>query len=97
MTEPAEMDLIDIINYIALELRAPSTAQKFLTKISKPIFELEQMPKKYPLVNDERLSSQGIRKLVVDNYIVFYTISETIYSVIIIRILYGKRNWSYLL
>ncbi|RAV15535.1 type II toxin-antitoxin system RelE/ParE family toxin [Paenibacillus contaminans] len=49
------------------------------------------------LVRDERLARQGIRGLLVDSYIVFYTVSEKEKTVTIIRILYGKRNWNSLL
>lgn len=97
ITEPAEADLKEITDYIAKELLEPSTAQHLITKISEAIFELEQMPKRYALVDDERLANQGIRKLVVDNYIVFYIVSEKNQSVSVIRILYGRRDWHNLL
>jgi len=42
---------------------------------------------------DNILANQGIRKITVDNYIVFYNVSDTNKCVTIIRILYGKRNW----
>lgn len=92
-TEPAESNLKEIANYIAMELREPPTAQHMITKISETIFELEQMPKRNALVGDERLANQGIRKLVGGNYIVF----EENKSVSIIRILYGRRDWNNLL
>ncbi|TDF95373.1 type II toxin-antitoxin system RelE/ParE family toxin [Paenibacillus piri] len=97
ITEPAEADLRGIAEYIALELKEPSTAQNLITKIGEFIFELEIMPYRYALVNDERLASQGIRMLLVDNYIVFYVVSETHDSVTVIRIVYGKREWSRIL
>lgn len=97
ITEPAEADLKEIADYIAKELQEPSTAQHLITKISEAVFELEQMPNRFALVNDERLASMGIRKLVVDNDIVFYNVSEKNQSVSIIRILYGRRHWNKLL
>ncbi|XID94593.1 type II toxin-antitoxin system RelE/ParE family toxin [Paenibacillaceae bacterium WGS1546] len=97
ITEPAEDDLRGITEYIALELKEPLTAQNLLTRIGEAIFELEKMPYRNTLVRDERLASQGIRMLVVENYIVFYVVSEMNDSVTIIRILYGKREWNRLL
>jgi addiction module RelE/StbE family toxin len=97
ITEPAEADLKEIADYIAKELREPSTAQHLITKIAESILNLEQMPQRYALVSDERLANQGIRKLLVDNYIVFYVVSEKNQSVSIIKILYGKRDWNNLL
>lgn len=97
ITEPAETDLKEIADYIAKELLEPSTARHLIAKISEAIFNLEEMPKRYPLVEDERLANQGIRKLVVDNYIVFYTVYERNRSVSIIRILYSRRDWENIL
>jgi toxin ParE1/3/4 len=97
ITEPAENDLIEIGHYIKYELLEPQIALKTIDKISSKILELENMPLRNELVNDERLAIQGIRKLVVNNYIVFYNVSEKFKMVTIIRILYAKRNWLELL
>lgn len=97
ITEPAERDLQGIAEYIANELLEPTTARKLVTKIAEAVFQLEQMPFRNSLVRDERLARQGIRGLLVDSYIVFYTVSEKEKTVTIIRILYGKRNWNSLL
>ncbi|CAM4236868.1 type II toxin-antitoxin system RelE/ParE family toxin [Paenibacillus alkaliterrae] len=97
MTEPAEKDLRDIADYISNELLEPAMARKMVTKIADAIFEWEQISFRNGLVHDERLARQGIRKLLVDSYIVFYAISDREESVTIIRILYGKRHWSSLL
>jgi plasmid stabilization system protein ParE len=51
------------------------------------------MGKNTQLVKDEKLSHKGIRKLVVNNYIIFYSISEQLNVVTIVRVLYAKRNW----
>ncbi|MFB5760371.1 type II toxin-antitoxin system RelE/ParE family toxin [Paenibacillus medicaginis] len=96
ITEPAEHDLREIAKYIALELKEPATAQKWIAKISSAILELEKFPFRYALVKD-RLASQGIRMLLVEKYIVFYVIDETNSSVTVIRILYGKREWNRIL
>jgi toxin ParE1/3/4 len=97
ITEPAEIDLREIADYIANDLLEPATARKMIAKIAEAIFQLEQMPFRNSLVGDERLAGQGIRKLLVDSYIVFYVVSEREETVTIIRILYGKRHWSSLL
>ncbi|MEC0230184.1 type II toxin-antitoxin system RelE/ParE family toxin [Paenibacillus alba] len=97
ITELAEADLRKITDYIANELLEPTTARKMITRIAEPIFQLEQMPFRNGLVRDERLAANGIRHILVDSYIVFYVISEKEETVTIIRILYGKRQWSSLL
>lgn len=97
ITEPAERDLRGIADYIAHELLDRVAAHKMVSKIAEAIFELEHMPLRNTLVRDERLARQGMRKLIIEQYIVFYSVSEADATVTIIRILYGKRNWSDLL
>lgn len=97
MTEPATDDLVDITEYIAKELREPVTAQKLVSKIKNAVMSLAKMPTRYATVSDVHLAAQGIRKLPVENYIVFYVVSEQDEAVTVIRILYGRRDWEQLL
>lgn len=46
---------------------------------------------------DEFLKSKGYRKLIIDNYIVFYLVDEGNKQVIIMRVLYGKQKYEDLL
>lgn len=56
------------------------------------------MPLRNALVADKRLVYKGIRKIIMDNYIVFYSATEESKTVIIIRILYERRrDWMNLL
>ncbi|MCF6094364.1 type II toxin-antitoxin system RelE/ParE family toxin [Microaerobacter geothermalis] len=93
ITEPAEKDLFEIGSYISKELLEPETAKKVISKIAKGIYSLEELPLRNALVTDERLAQKGIRKIMVDNYIVFYIVNEESKTVTIIRILYGRRDW----
>ncbi len=97
ITQPAEDDLQGIADYIAKELREPSIAQHVVATNGEAIIALEQMPLRNALVSDEKLAIQSIRKLMVDNYIVFYVVSVENKTVTIVRILYGKRDWINLL
>lgn len=97
ITEPAENDLIGIRDYISNELLEPSIAKKIVSRIGNAILELEGMPQRHGLVADGRLALQGVRRIIVDNYIVFYIISEEDKTVTVIRILYSRRNWQSLI
>ena len=97
ITESAENDLFEIGYYIAKELLEPIVARKTVEKIGDEIIKLEEMPFRNALVADKRLALQGIRKIIIDNYIAFYIVSEDPKTVTIIRILYGKRDWINLL
>ena len=75
----------------------PNLAVKLQVRLEKEIYGLESVPLKYPLVSDKYLSDQGIRKLPVENYIIFYTVSDEKIKINIVRVLYQKRNWMNLL
>jgi plasmid stabilization system protein ParE len=97
LTKPAENDLSDIVKYVSSQLYAPTTALNMILTIKGTLAKLETMPTAYPLVIDERLANMGYRLLPVKNYLVFYVINEKEGSVNVDRILYGHRNWRYLL
>ena len=58
---------------------------------------LRDFPFSCNYVADEYLRVKGYRKLIVDNYIVFYLIEEEKDQVIIMRVLYGKQKFENLL
>jgi len=97
ITNPAEKDLLEIGNYISKELLEPQSAQRVISKIADVVTTLEKIPFRHALVYDTRLNQMGIRHIIVDQYIVFYIVSEDIKTVTIIRVLYNKRDWQNLL
>lgn len=92
ITEPAERDLYEIGAYISKELLEPETAKKVISKIAKSINSLEDMPLRNSVVADHKLAYEGIRKIMADNYIIFYIATEEDETVTIIRILYSRRD-----
>jgi len=97
ITEPAENDLRAVGVYISNELLELSIAKKVVNKIGEAIITLAELPLRNALVSDERLALQGIRKILMDNYIVFYIVNEENRIVTIVRILYTRRDWINLL
>jgi len=97
VSEPAENDLRDIVRYISAQLLAPMTALKMMDTLEEAITGLAVMPQKCPPVTDERLAMMGYRKLLVKNYIVFFTIDEKSKVVDVERILYARRDWHHIL
>lgn len=91
ITEPAEKDLNDIADYIAFTLQNISAALKLVSDIKEAILSLANAPMRFEVTRDERLAMLGIRKIIISNYLIFYTVSNA--NVSIIRILYCKRDW----
>lgn len=96
-TSKAEEDLDDIFGYIANNLFAPEAAENLMDKIETGIMRLKAFPYSCSFVLDEPLKKRGYRKLIVDNYIVFYLVNEQERQVIIMRILYGATSYQTIL
>lgn len=84
-------DIIEIKKYIKYNLQEPIIANNLIAKIRKTIEKLANNPELYSIIDDDFMKKQEIRKVVIDNYIVFYRIKDNFVE--IIRVIYGKRNW----
>ncbi len=89
----AEHDLKEITDY--LNELSPEAALKIYDEIVASIASLEQMPMRCPLAKNTVLRAKEYRMLVVHNYVVFYVLSGNIVQ--IRRILYGRRQYEFLL
>lgn len=90
-------DLRNIYGYIAMELLAPDAAKRISNKIMEGIDALCEMPNRNSLYEKEPWRSRGLRKLIVENFIAFYLPMEKRKQVLIVSIMYGRRNVSEIL
>ncbi len=91
-SDTAYEDLRSIHHYIMDELQAPMAAQNQIRRIRDAAQKLESFPQKHELIPWASGALRGLRKLPIDNYVIFYLIEEANASVQIIRIIYGGRN-----
>ena len=75
----------------------PDAADNLLDAATEQIGSLADLPQKFRLVDDPVLASWGIRFVIINNYLAFYTIDEEKQTVIIVRFLYQKSNWTSIL
>ncbi|MDR2884274.1 MAG: type II toxin-antitoxin system RelE/ParE family toxin [Deferribacteraceae bacterium] len=94
-TPIAMSDLDDIYMYIAVQLNNEISADGIINKIKGKVKQLEDFPLSAPLVQDYILQCKGYRMLVVDKYRIFYEVDDNL--VIIMRILYGSRDYTEIL
>lgn len=97
ITATAEQDMVNASDYIEFVLKNPKAADDLLNEAELKINALSSFPSKFPLVDDPLLSSWGIRFTQIKNHLAFYVISEEEHKVIVVRFLYGKRNWRFIL
>lgn len=91
-TEDFKADLNKTFNYFSEELYSPAAAEKLLKEIDSRISFVSENPFMYPLCPDW-LSTAGLRKIVVKNYILVYTVNEDDEIVNFVNLFYGKQNY----
>jgi len=93
-TPKAEEDLDQIYSYISEKLSAVSAALNLMENIENSVLRLKMFPYSGSTVSDNILNSKGYRKLIIDNFIVFYIVREEEKTIVIMRILYGAQNYN---
>lgn len=95
-TQIAEAELDTIFDFISRNLPSPIAAKKLMAKIEKQIDRLAMFPFSASKCQNDDLHRQGYRKLIIENYIVFYLVDEDNKTVIISRIIFGRRQYEQL-
>ncbi len=90
ITKEALQDMEDIYNYIALDLLSPENAMGQYNRIADEILALDVFPQRYRIMDSEPEKNMELRRMIVDNYSVFYTIRAD--KVIVIDVLYTASD-----
>lgn len=93
LLQVAEDDFNDIVTYIASENLA--TAEVIAAKIEKNLSYLCNHPFMGRVPTEEELARLGYRYLIVQDYLVFYTIEGQ--TILVHRIIHGARDYIKLL
>ena len=97
ITNIAQQDIINALDYIETVLRNPKAADVLFNEAESQINSLSDFPERFHLVDDPVLCSWGIRFIIVNNYLAFYTIDDEKNLVIIVRFLYQRSDWNTIL
>lgn len=92
LTPSASRDIVDISDYIAIDLCARDSAVKLINAMEDAIRHACRFPHAAPIVNDALLAQRGYRKLVVENYIILYLCDDENRIVNIMRVVYSSRD-----
>ena len=92
ITPEAEADIDEAYEYIAYHLENPQSAFELADGIYAAIEGLPAMPSRFPIWKREPMKSEGIRSMPVKNFNVFYCINEPLHAVIVLRVMYNRRN-----
>ncbi len=92
LTETAEADIDEALEYIAVDLSNPDAASSFADELEEKLDELCKAPKTGHPVGNEYLKRDDVRRILVGNFIVYYLIDEDNGHVVLLRVVYGKRD-----
>lgn len=92
ITPYAECALREIGQYIAVNLQSPQNAISTLSAIRKEIRSLCFMPARIALTPDEPWGTEGIHRMLVKNFYVYFWINEVKKLVQVINVVYARRD-----
>lgn len=90
ITDEALADMEQLYNHIAYVLLAPENAMEQYNRIADEILKLEVFPERFRIMDSEPEHSKRIRRMLVDNYSVFYIVKED--KVIVTDVLYSASD-----
>ena len=92
VTRYAYNQMKEIRQYIAEELFAPEAAKNLLIAIREAIGSLQSMPSRHRPVEEEPWRTEGVRRLTVKNFYVYYWTDEENEQVHVTAVVYGRRD-----
>ena len=92
ITKYAYKQMRDIARYVKIKLKNPDAAEKLLNDLKTAAISLEKMPHRIPLTDEQPWRSEGIRKIQVKNYLMYFWIDEIRSIVYITAVIYGQRE-----
>lgn len=91
--ESAELDIDGIIEHISHGLQERRLALNLYRRLTESMFSLKTMPGRCKIIDEEPYKAMKLRRLIVDNYSIFYIVNDEMLTVHIIRVLYNHRDW----
>ena len=92
ITRQAREHLRGIKKHIAEELLAPEAAKNTIAAIKKEIKSLDKMPERIKLTEEEPWRSEGIHRMRVKSYYVYFWIDEDNSKVQVTSVIYMARD-----
>ena len=76
VTRQALEQIKEIVHYISNDLMALDAADNLLDKMKAEITKLSSFPKKHALIDEEPWRAEGVRKIVVKNFLIYYWVDD---------------------
>ena len=92
ITRQAQEQMAEIVDYITFELFSPDAANNLLDKMENSIMALAEFPERNQLIDEEPWRTEGIRKIVVNSFLVYYWVNNAEKKVHVTAVIYAKRD-----
>ncbi len=92
LTESAEADVDEAFDYIANELVNPDAASAFADELEEKLEEICKTTKAGRPVHNPYLKRDDVRRVLVKNYIAYYLIDEEKENIVVLRVIYNRRD-----
>ena len=92
-TEDAREEIREIYEYISKNLVNKEAAKRLMKKMRENVMNLAETPEIYKKIEKKDRIKREFRRMVVDNYIILYTIDESKKIIYISHMYYQKRNY----
>lgn len=93
----AQQDMVEIVRYISKELHNPTAANRLATSFLEAADRAAAFPYATPSYTPMRPLKHEYRKLIVQNYLMFYWVDEQKKVVTMAYVTYAKRDYERLL
>ena len=89
----AREDMIEIARYISRELQNPDAAERLSNAMIEAAEAARTFPYAAPPHSPIRPLKHHYRKLLVQNYLMFYWVDDQAKKIIVARVIYAKRDY----
>lgn len=90
----ARKDMLEIVRYISLELHNPDAANRLALELVNAAEKVLRFPYATPVYQTIRPLKHEYRKILVQNFLIFYWIDEEKKLVTVARVVYAKRDYA---
>lgn len=94
ITPTAYKEINKIYDYITEELYAKSAAKRLMEKVENEVQKLKYAPKIHTEIEKYDELKRNYRRIVINNFIILYTIDENNMVVYISHMYYGGRDYT---
>jgi len=93
LTDECKKDIRNIYYYIRYNLEAKDAAKRLIDKFELIFNNLEYFPRIYSKINKYVNTRRMYRRIIVNNYIILFSVDEKVKKVFVTHIYYKGRNY----